>query len=58
MYNSKTQTATKNEEKEVTTPNSVSSPEKENVSDHLKNDKRYEEPFENDGAYADDDDND
>jgi len=25
------------------------------VSDRNRNDKRYEEPFENDGAYADDD---
>lgn len=53
MYNSKNQTATKHEEKEVT-PNSVSSSEKENVSDHLKNDKRYEEPFEDEGASDDD----
>lgn len=53
MYNGKTQTATKDNEKEVK-PNSSSVDSEKEVSDHTKNDKRYEKPFEDEGACDDD----
>lgn len=56
MYNSNSKqgTTAKETEQPNTSVSLASALEKENVSEHTKNDKRYEKPFEDEGACDDD----